>query len=121
MKKILIFEDDKLVRWTLREILSREGYSVKEVVSSEEALKSAAETKYDLIIADFEINQGNSADVLKSIKKLQPSISIIILSARSKMEIEKLLINLNIFGIVEKPFHGEQIKALAKKALKKPN
>lgn len=121
MKNILIIDDDKLIRWALKEIFSQEGYTTDEATSFEQAIKSAAETKYDLIIADLEINQENSASMLERIKKLQPGANIIIVSALSKSEIEKSLKNIDIYGIIEKPFQSEQIRTMAKKALKKSN
>ncbi len=121
MIKILVIDDDKLIRWSLNEIFSQEGYKVDAAATTQEALEQAETIHYDLIFADLEINEENGFEMLKKIGKLQPSAQVIILSALSKTEIEPSLGNLNIFSIFEKPFKGEQIRSIAKEALNLTN
>lgn len=121
MIKILVIDDDKLIRWSLNEIFSQEGYKVDTVATAQEALKQAEKIEYNLIFADLEINEENGIEMLRIIGKLQPSTQVIILSALSKTEIEPSLGNLNIFSIIEKPFKGEQIRSIAKEVLNLTN
>ncbi len=115
--KILVIDDDKLIRWSLTEIFSQEGYLVNAVATVKEAIEKIENVNYDLIFADLEINQESSIDILNKVKKSHPLSKIIILSALSKNEIEPLLGSLNIFSIIEKPFQAEQIKAIVQDAL----
>lgn len=121
MSKILVIDDDKLIRWSLNEIFSQEGYKVNAVASSEEALKQAEKIHFNLIFADLEINEENGIEMLKKIGEFQPNTQVIILSALSKTEIEPSLGNLNIYSIIDKPFQREQIISIAKKALSLTN
>lgn len=117
MAKMLVIDDDKLIRWSLKEIFSQEGYKVDTASTAKDALKQVTNNPYDLIFADLEINEDNAFEMLNKIKEIQPQTKIIILSALSKDQIGPQLGNLNIFSIIEKPFKSEQIKSIAKEAL----
>lgn len=117
MYKILIVDDDKLIRWSLKEIFTQEGYKVDAVATTKDALNRATNDTYHLIFADLEINEEISFSMLKEVNKIQPSTKIVILSAHPKHQVEPQLSTLNIFSVVEKPFNAERIKALAKEAL----
>jgi len=119
--KILVVDDDKLIRWSLKEIFSQEGYVVDAVATAKDALKQAKNITYELIFSDLEINDENGIEMLKNAKVLQPDAKIIILSALTKQQIEPKLGNLSIFSIIEKPFRSEQIKTIVKEALGSTN
>ena len=82
-----------------------------------EALEQVEDKSYDLIFADFEINEENTTEMLQKMTSFQPEAKIIILSALTRQQIESQLDNLNIFSIIEKPFRSEQIKSIVKEAL----
>ena len=117
MAKLLIVDDDKLIRWSLREIFIQDGHDVDTEASTSGALGRAKNEIYDLIVADVEINEQDGIEMLKKIKALQPVTPMIILSARTKKEIESLLGSFPISSIVEKPFKSDQIRLIARKAL----
>ena len=115
--KILVVDDDKLIRWSLKEIFTQEGYKVDTVATAEDALNQAGRIPYNLIVTDMEICKENCIEMLNKIKGFQPETKIIILSALTRNQIEPKLGSLRIFSIIEKPFHSEQMKAIAKEAL----
>jgi len=117
MYKILVVDDDKLIRWSLKEIFTQEGYEVDAVATTKDALSRATNVTYHLLFADLEINEETGLNMLKEVNKIQPLTKIVILSAHPKHQIEPHLSTLNILSVVEKPFNADQIKALAKEAL----
>lgn len=117
MSKILVVEDEKLIRWSLKEIFSQKGHEVDTVATSVDALDLALKHPYSLIMADFEIDDETCIEMLRQIKSLQPRSSIVIISAMTPALIEKCLHSLDIQFIVEKPFNSEQILSIAQKAL----
>ncbi len=121
MIKILVVDDDKLIRWSLKEIFSQEGYTVDTVATAKDALKQAKNSTYELIFSDLEINDENGIEMLKNAIVFQPDAKIIILSALTKQQIEPKLGNLSVFSIIEKPFRSEQIKTIVKEALGSTN
>ena len=119
--KILVVDDDKLIRWSLKEIFTQEGYVVDAVATAKDALKQAKTIPYELIFSDLEINDENGIEMLKKARAFQPKAEIIILSAFSKQQIEPKLGSLSIFSIIEKPFKSEQIRSVVKNALGSTN
>lgn len=117
MNKILVADDDKLIRWSLKEIFSREGYQVDTVASSLEAIQQAKNTEYSLIFTDFEIDDENCIQTLRKIKSLLPEAKVVILSALSRQKIEDQLEELDIFAIIEKPFQSDVILSITKEAI----
>ena len=58
-KKILIAEDDELSRSNLTELLNAEGYEVKAVENGKQAMDAFVEDKFDLVITDLKMPQGD--------------------------------------------------------------
>ncbi len=119
--KILVVDDDKLIRWSLKEIFSQEGYVVDAVATAKDALKQAKNITYELIFSDLEISDESGIKMLRKARTFQPDAKIIILSALTKQQIEPKLGNLSIFSIIEKPFRSEQIKTIVIEALGSTN
>ena len=117
MARILVIDDDKLIRWSLKEIFSEEGHRVDTAAVPDKAIGLANEAPYNLIFADIELNEANGIDVLKKIYEVQPEAKIIILSAMPVNQVEAQLAGLAVFAVVEKPFDSDKIRDLAIKAI----
>ncbi|MFT7644486.1 MAG: PleD family two-component response regulator [Candidatus Paceibacteria bacterium] len=78
-KKILIIEDDSMLRSALAEWLSGEGYEVRGCSSVVEAFEQIEETKPDVILTDLVMANHNGFDVLKKVKEDARLNSIIVL------------------------------------------
>ena len=113
MLRVLIIDDDKLIRWSLKEILSQDGHHVDVVSNMKDASNQTEEYAYQLIFADLEIEDENCIDILKSLNKSHPETQIIILSAQSQKHIEPQLSGFSVYAIIEKPFDSGQIRALS--------
>lgn len=118
---ILVIDDDKLIRWSLEEIITQEGYHVDSAETTQAAIEKANQTTYDLIFSDIEIDNENGIEMLKDIRTSQPEATVVILSAVQKSKIEPQVEGLNIFSILEKPFKSEEIKTLTSEILNLSN
>jgi two-component system nitrogen regulation response regulator NtrX len=117
LPKILVIDDEKLIRWSLKEILTQEGYDVDTIDTADEAINLAKNIPYRLIIADLEIQDENGIEMLKKIKEFRPDIVTIILSAHPKQRIQPEFGDLHVFATIEKPFKSEQLLTIAREAL----
>ena len=113
MLKVLVIDDDKLIRWSLKEILSQDGHHVDVVSNMTEAFSQSKKSSYHLVFADFEIEDENCIDMLKELNKSYPETQIIILSAQSQKQIEAQIAGISIHAVIEKPFDSGQIRALS--------
>jgi DNA-binding NtrC family response regulator len=118
--KILVIDDEKLIRWSLKEILTEAGYEVDTIDTAGEAIKLARDVPYDLLIADLEIQEENGIEMLKKIKAFRPEVKTIILSAHPKQKIQPEFGDLQVLATIEKPFKSEQLLSIAKEALDAP-
>ena len=112
MLKVLVIDDDKLIRWSLKEILTQDGHRVDVVSNVDDAFRQTENFSYHVIFADFEIEDENCVEMLKKLHKSHPDTQIIILSAQSQKQIELQLEGISVHAIIEKPFDSGQIRAL---------
>ena len=121
MAKILIVTEDKLIRWSLKEILTQEGYVTDTTHGQKDFLNKVSNNLYDLILADLEIDRINSIEMQEIMTGIPRSTKIIILSSFDDYQTETLLGGLNILTVIKKPFSVEEIRESAKKAFKLQN
>ena len=117
MFRALVIDDDKLIRWSLKEICLQEGHEVDAVASCDEAISQAESRAYGLIFADFDIDKSDSTEMLRTMSRLQPDAVMIILSALNRKQIEDRITDLNVSKIVEKPFNSEEIREILRETL----
>ena len=118
--RILIVDDEKLIRDVIKEYLSLEGYEVEEAEDGSEAVEKAMSKDYDLIIMDIMMPNKDGYQACKEIKQ-KKNIPFIMLSARGE-EYDKLIgFDLGIDDYVTKPFSPKELVARVKAILKRTN
>ncbi len=106
--RILIVDDEALIRNVIKEYSSMEGYKVTEAENGLEALELVKENDFDIIIMDIMMPKMDGYQAIKEIKKIK-KIPFIILSARSD-EIDKLYgFDLGIDDYLTKPFSPKEL------------
>ncbi|MDP3049516.1 MAG: response regulator [Thermodesulfovibrionales bacterium] len=106
-KKILVADDDPLVRKLLNELLTFYGYDVDCVSNGEEAIALIGERPYDLLITDYMKPKINGIELIQKIRNLNLSVPIIGISA-SEEEKGFLSAGANLF--IAKPFSPYALK-----------
>lgn len=107
--KILVVEDDTLIREGLSEFLSESGYSIIQAKDGKEALEKF-NTDIQLVILDIQIPYINGLDVLKEIRK-ESDLPVLILTAFSNEEFKIDAYTNLADGYIEKPFSLPVLKA----------
>ena len=116
--KLLIVDDEAMIRQVLCEYAVFEGYQTDEAEDGMEAIRKCRENKYDLIIMDIMMPKLDGFSAVKEIKKIA-DIPVIMLSARSE-EYDKLFFF--FFGIddyVVKPFSPKEVMARVAAVIKR--
>lgn len=80
-EKILIADDDEIVRKAFAETLSSGGYDVTSVSNGEEAIELLKKSHYDLLLTDYELGDVKGIDVLKAAKEINTDYKVIMITA----------------------------------------
>ena len=116
--KILVVDDEELIRNVIKEYLVVESYEVDEASDGMSAIEMVKNNDYDLIVMDIMMPKMDGYQACKEIKKIK-DISFIMLSARSE-EYDKLIgFDLGIDDYVTKPFSPKELVARIKAILKR--
>jgi two-component system response regulator MprA len=108
---LLIVEDDAPLQQFLEEFLKEEGYIVQAVSLGSQALEVIKQQHPDLVILDLGLPDMQGEDVLRILRKDQPHLSVIILTAKSKVPDIAAGLNLGADDYLAKPFAAEELLA----------
>lgn len=100
---ILITDDEKSIRNTLREILEFEKYNIVEAENGEKALRTIKKEHIDLVILDIKMQGMDGIEVLEKIKNIKPELPVIMISGHGTIKIAVEATKLGAFDFLEKP------------------
>ena len=109
--RILIVDDDRIVRNNLLQHLVLEGYSVDAASTSEEALEQIGSNEYDCILLDLNLPDGDGLNILRELKREKKECGVIILSSRTETEDRISGLNLGADDYIPKPFSMRELSA----------
>ncbi|MBO0727480.1 MAG: sigma-54-dependent Fis family transcriptional regulator [Blastocatellia bacterium] len=116
--KILVADDDRLIRLTLEAGLSMYGFRVSLARSGREALDAALEKRFDGIISDVYMADGDGLMVLRELRSSQPETPIILMTAVGSVNLAVRAIEEGATDFIAKPFEVEAIADLLRRHLK---
>ncbi len=118
MAQILIIDDEKSIRSTLREILEYEKYKVEEAADGIEGLQMIEKEKYDLILCDIKMPKMDGLEVLKNILK-QSDTPVVMISGHGNIETAVEAIKLGAFDYISKPLDLNRLLITLRNAMDK--
>lgn len=118
--KILVVDDERLIRNVIREYLENEKYEVVEAENGFDALRVLETNKVDLIILDIMMPRMDGFETLKEIRKTKDT-PVIMLSAMKEEEDKLSSFNLGVDDYITKPFSPKELVARVKAHLKRTN
>ncbi|MCC7383216.1 MAG: sigma-54-dependent Fis family transcriptional regulator [Deltaproteobacteria bacterium] len=106
--RILIVDDEELVRWGLRERLTAAGHEVLEAASGREAVAQLKQP-IDLVLLDLKLPDAEGTGLLRELKAIDPDLLVIVMTAFSSIESGIQAIKEGAFHYVSKPFNHEEL------------
>jgi DNA-binding NtrC family response regulator len=116
--KILVVDDESIIRDLLYEFLTSQGYTVLLASSGEEALKFLSDREIKLALVDLKLPGLDGLELIQSIKKFKPSLPCLLMTAYPDKKSLVRARKLGVSAYITKPFQLDQLLSLIQKALK---
>ena len=116
-KKILVVDDEKLVRWSLSRKLPEWGYDVVEAESGAEAMKAFERESPDLVILDNNLPDTMGTELLPKLKKARPGVQVIMATAYGSIDTAVIAMRLGAYDFITKPVDNLKLQNTLKNAL----
>jgi DNA-binding NtrC family response regulator len=117
--KILIADNDKLIKDVIRSLLSKDGYHVVLANDGFDTMKILKTENISLVITTLKISGVDSSEILKYALRLNPDIAVVLLTTFGNLETTLQAVKEGAFDYLTKPFKAEEIIFLAEKAYKR--
>jgi DNA-binding response OmpR family regulator len=119
MDQILVIEDDPKVQRAMSRLFEPEGFAVEIATDGVAGLEAFSARQPNIVILDLRMPRMSGRDVCKEIKRLSPSVPIIVVSATSDVMDKVLLLELGADDYVTKPFSPRELLARTRAALRR--
>ncbi|PJR04600.1 sigma-54-dependent transcriptional regulator [Avrilella dinanensis] len=116
---ILVIDDDVSFCMLLNTFLTRKGFAVSTAYSIEEAKQLFDQTKFQLILTDVRLPDGDGVEILKYVKEENPMIQVILMTGYTDIKTAVNAMKLGAFDYVAKPINSDQILDTIQQALSK--
>ena len=117
MKRVLIADDEEMVRRILKGALSILAVEVQEAVDGQQALELALREDFDLVISDYMMPRLDGLGLLAGCRRKNPQLAFIIVSGQSPENLDKL----DEVYFLQKPFRGQDLLSLVRYILDMPS
>jgi DNA-binding NtrC family response regulator len=115
--RVLVVDDEPLIRWSLTETLSESGHVVEEAADGAAALRALDEHgPFDVVVLDYRLPDSNDLNLLASIRRLAPQAAVVMMTAYGTPEVTSGAIALGAYRVVRKPFEMRDLAALVSQA-----
>ncbi|MBI4574791.1 MAG: sigma-54-dependent Fis family transcriptional regulator [Planctomycetes bacterium] len=117
MERILVVEDERLVRWSLEQRLREEGYEVALAEDARGVEPVLEQESVDLVLLDMRLPDADGLSVMRRVLERQPAAMVIIMTAYSTVETAVEAMRLGAYDYIHKPFDMDEMVLTVRKAL----
>lgn len=110
--RVLLVEDDRLIRWWMASCLEREGLMVVAPVTFEEAVRAGTMEPFDVLVSDWRLENGhNGIEVLAAVRSALPKITSILVSAEVDDTLTRRARDAGFDHVIPKPQRSAELLA----------
>src|SRR3978361_1555623 len=117
MAKILVCDDQEMMRDSLAATLAREGHEVTAATDGAFALQRLASGRFDLLITDLKMPRMTGIELLAEAKRLKPDMPVVLMTAFATVATAVEAMKLGAYDYIQKPFDGDELKLLVERTL----
>jgi DNA-binding NtrC family response regulator len=116
--RILLVDDEALIRWAAAETLTAQGHSVVEAVDARSTLATLrnAEAPFDVVLLDYRMPDSNDLTLLAAIRRAAPTTQVILVTAYGAPDVTRGALELGAYRVVSKPVDMHVLAALVTEA-----
>src|ERR1035437_4756434 len=115
--RILVVDDEHLIRWSLEQNLRKQGYDVLTAGTGEEALKIVREEQPDLVLLDIQLPGISGLEVLEKVKDFDEDIVVVMVTAHGGLDTAVNAMRMGAYDYINKPFNLDEMGIVIRKAL----
>ena len=114
MLRVLIVEDERLIRWSIAETLEHAGHVVIEAEDGASAIRSLTNLvePFNAVVLDYRLPDSNDLALLAHIRQLSPRSAVILMTAFGTPEITRAALDLGVYQVLNKPFDMHDLQSL---------
>ncbi len=116
--KILIVDDEQIVRDSLTHWFEEDGYQVSSAADAFDVLKDLRPNKYDIMLVDIKMPKMSGLELLEKVKEIDPDCIVIIITAYASVPSAVQALKNGAFDYVTKPIDPDELSHLIKNAIK---
>jgi two-component system, NtrC family, response regulator HydG len=117
MGRILVADDQDMMRDSLASTLVREGHEVVAATDGAMALTKLSGAKFDLMITDLKMPKMTGIELLAEARKIRPEMPVVLMTAFASVQTAVEAMKLGAYDYIQKPFDGDEIKMLVERTL----
>ena len=115
--RILVVEDEALIRWSISETLGQEGHTVIEADNAASAIEAMdTDEDIDVVLLDYRLPDSNDLNLLANVRRLQPRSAVVMMTAYGTPEVTAGALALGAYRVVGKPFDMRALESLVVEA-----
>jgi DNA-binding NtrC family response regulator len=104
--RVLVIDDEPLIRWSVRETLGHHGYAVVEAGDARTAIRAASDpgAPFGIVVLDVRLPDSDDLTLLVNLRRLMSNARIILMTAHATPELERKALALGAYCVIHKPF-----------------
>jgi DNA-binding NtrC family response regulator len=116
--RVLVVEDELLIRWAIAETLAHAGHVVIEAEDGAAAVRALTDVAeaIDAVVLDFRLPDSNDLGLLATIRRLAPASIVILMTAYGTEELTKGAFELGAYQVIDKPFEMHDLEPMLVRA-----
>jgi DNA-binding NtrC family response regulator len=118
-RRVLVVDDEPLIRWSIAETLSANGYQIQEAADAETAVRAFfySSSMPDVVLLDLRLPDCADLRLLELMRRRAPDAPVILMTAFGTPEVRQEAERLGAFCVLDKPFEVEELGGLVSRAL----
>jgi DNA-binding NtrC family response regulator len=114
--RVLVVDDEALIRWSVSETLTDRGYDVVETGDAKGARSVLADGGFDVVVLDYRLPDSDDLSLLACIRRSSPGTQVIMMTAFGSPDVVRGALELGAYRVVSKPFEMDAIAELVAQA-----